>query len=372
MAVVAVALISCEDKKKEEGGETPTPVEKKVVLSDNELDLPQSGTYDLAAVLSPAASLEIVWTSSNEKVALVEEGTVYGVAPGTALIIASAEGYKADTCVVTVYDPYERFTWAGWELWNYNKDEAKQPIILNDTPRYVHLTSGDSVRCILASAYALVWGEGIDFVEDHLEGAGYIAQLNVVPVYMIQEEAGSKWAQYNGMFIGSSYLDIVKYSEFSTDSAYTAAAAVLIDPAQHFAYLTDQTGTAPKGIDGACLTWINFNDDEDYWPYEGLMGTGVLANIDDEIYYNTVVGWSDGYYGLAVTQTAEGLAFVQPYTFANFTAYQYKKIPGQSAPAKAPVRPTATKSHYKSTAAKLNVKALKMEKQIKAPFQIAK
>ena len=375
MAVVAVALISCDKKKDEEpgGGNTPQPKEYKVVLSENELDLPQGYKYQLAATITPANNATITWTSTDEKIAPVdEEGYVYGVAYGTAKIIASAEGAKADTCVVTVYDPLERFAWAGWDTWNYNKDEAGNPIVLNDQLTYVHLTSGDSVRCVLASAYAFLWSEGIDINNSgHLEGEGYIAKLNVVPVYMISEEPGSKWAQYNGKYIGSSYLEVVKYSEFSTDSAYTAAAAILIDPAKHHAYLTDETGTAEKGIDGAYLTWINTADDEDYYPYEGLLGTGVYVYSNDELYYRSVVGWSDGFYGLAVNE--EGTAFVQPYTFANFKAYQYTKLPDQSAPAKAPARPTSiSKSYTKISATKLNVKAIKAEKQNKAPFMIAK
>ena len=370
MAVVAVALISCDKKKDEEPTPVPTPQEAKIVLSENELDLPQGYKYQLVATITPANNTAtITWTSTDESIAPVDEdGYVYGVAYGTAKIIASAEGVKADTCVVTVYDPHARFMWAGWDIWNLNKDDAKNPIILNDTPEYVHLTSGDSIRCVLASAYAFIWGEGIDLIDqDHLEGAGYIAKLDTVPVYVISEEPGSKYAQYNGKFIGSNYLEVVKYSEFSTDSAYTAAAAILIDPTKHFEYITGQG--EEKGIDGAYLTWMNTDDDEDYYPYEGLLGTGIYAYINDELFYNSIVGWSDGLYGLAIDQQG---APVQPYTFANFKAYQYKLLPSQGAPAKAPRQAGISKSYTKTNATKLNVKAINVEKQNKAPFQIAK
>ncbi|WP_165369746.1 Ig-like domain-containing protein [Bifidobacterium pseudolongum] len=67
------------------------------------LDLADGATTQLTAAVAPAAAANkpVKWTSSNEKVAVVKNGVVQGVAKGTATITASVGG-KSDTVTVNV------------------------------------------------------------------------------------------------------------------------------------------------------------------------------------------------------------------------------------------------------------------------------
>ena len=67
------------------------------------LDLANGATTQLTATVAPAAAANkpVKWTSSNEKVAVVKNGVVQGLAKGTATITASVGG-KSDTVTVNV------------------------------------------------------------------------------------------------------------------------------------------------------------------------------------------------------------------------------------------------------------------------------
>lgn len=67
------------------------------------LDLANGATTQLTAAVAPAAAANkpVKWTSSNEKVAVVKNGVVQGMAKGTATITASVGG-KSDTVTVNV------------------------------------------------------------------------------------------------------------------------------------------------------------------------------------------------------------------------------------------------------------------------------
>ncbi|RYQ03450.1 alpha-amylase, partial [Bifidobacterium pseudolongum subsp. globosum] len=67
------------------------------------LDLANGATTQLTATVAPAAaaSKPVKWASSNEKVAVVKNGVVQGLAKGTATITASVGG-KSDTVMVNV------------------------------------------------------------------------------------------------------------------------------------------------------------------------------------------------------------------------------------------------------------------------------
>ena len=83
---------------------------KKIVLSDKSVTLAVNTTWELAAEIAPddATDKTIVWTSSNDKVATVDDhGIITGIEKGTAKITAaSSDGkVKAQTTVkVNEYD----------------------------------------------------------------------------------------------------------------------------------------------------------------------------------------------------------------------------------------------------------------------------
>lgn len=71
-----------------------------ITLSHTKVSIPALTTIYTTATCS-MSGMEISWSSSNEKVATVQNGYIYGVSAGTATITASAGGAKAQ-CTVTV------------------------------------------------------------------------------------------------------------------------------------------------------------------------------------------------------------------------------------------------------------------------------
>ena len=83
-----------------DGGEVET---KPLSLSQSAITIPAGET---ARIVAEGGSGEIVWTTSNDKIATVKDGSVTGVAGGTVTITATAGG-ESVTCTVTVTgDPW--------------------------------------------------------------------------------------------------------------------------------------------------------------------------------------------------------------------------------------------------------------------------
>lgn len=78
-----------------------------VTVSPKTLNLEVGQTRTLTATVTPdnATDKTVTWTSSNDKVATVVDGTVAAVGEGTATITATAANGKKDTCKVTVKVP---------------------------------------------------------------------------------------------------------------------------------------------------------------------------------------------------------------------------------------------------------------------------
>ena len=79
---------------------------ESISLDKSELTLAIDETATLTATITPADASDknITWTSSNEQVADVYDGTITAIAPGTATITAECSGKKAE-CKVTVIIP---------------------------------------------------------------------------------------------------------------------------------------------------------------------------------------------------------------------------------------------------------------------------
>ena len=85
-----------------------TPV-SSITLNTASLDLQKGKTAKLTYTLAPvdATSPFVVWRSSDENVATVEDGVVTAVNPGEATITCKARDDEAEaSCAVTVYDQY--------------------------------------------------------------------------------------------------------------------------------------------------------------------------------------------------------------------------------------------------------------------------
>lgn len=85
----------------------PVVAVTSVTVSSKTLNLEVCQTRTLTATVTPdnATDKTVTWTSSNDKVATVVDGTVAAVGEGTATITATAANGKKDTCKVTVKVP---------------------------------------------------------------------------------------------------------------------------------------------------------------------------------------------------------------------------------------------------------------------------
>ncbi len=113
---------------------------ESVTLSPNEKQLMTGESVNLVMVPKPDnANVNFtIWTSSNEDVAIVENGRVFGVGPGTATITAkvplSNGGFKEDTATITVAGEgealikngtFDNATDTSWQLANGATIEAQ-------------------------------------------------------------------------------------------------------------------------------------------------------------------------------------------------------------------------------------------------------
>lgn len=76
-----------------------------IKLSESQIELSVGETSTLEAIISPnsTGNRDVIWSSSNHEVAIVDKGIIRAIAPGTATITA-AYGNKSDSCTVVVKD----------------------------------------------------------------------------------------------------------------------------------------------------------------------------------------------------------------------------------------------------------------------------
>lgn len=100
VAMMAFSFASCDDEKEEKVASVTG-----VTVSPSTLELKEGTTGTLTAAVAPtnAANKTITWSSSDESVATVNEGTVTAIAEGTATItVKTSDGGYTATCAVTV------------------------------------------------------------------------------------------------------------------------------------------------------------------------------------------------------------------------------------------------------------------------------
>ena len=200
-AIALIGLSGCEPKNPGENSGGNTDGAKVVKISKNQLSLGIDQTEKLTATLDPipASTVKIVWVSDDETVATVSNGVVTGVAEGIANIIASAEGYASDTCIVTITNDavYDNFQIGGYALWNFVSDDF---LLEQDT--VIELGIG-MTSCNLRLAYAWIWDDNIVFDGEKLAGTGRMA-LVFLPVYIITQEGN-----YYGYYVSTDAFTIM-------------------------------------------------------------------------------------------------------------------------------------------------------------------
>ena len=99
--LAASFMVSCGPQEEPPGPAT-IPV-SSVSISQSSVSLEPGGTVSLTATVNPSDATDktVIWSTSNQTVATVNNGTVTAVAEGTATITATAGG-KSASCSVTV------------------------------------------------------------------------------------------------------------------------------------------------------------------------------------------------------------------------------------------------------------------------------
>ena len=334
-AVAMVAMTSCEQKKEE------PKTDLAVVLKPTTLELTIGEQQKVRASVTPATdnAPAVAFASDNEEVATVDKsGLVTAVAVGTANIIASAEGAKSDTCVVTVLDPLDVFKWGGWTLWNLDKTPLSTDTAL------VTLRNGMEVHCVLIPGQFHIWDDGIVFSGNSVSGAGNVV-IAESPIYLIVDSIDQNGPSY--YYLGSSTLTFVDPDEFDmndTTFAYCAAYNKIVGTAEeHYKWLfgdsTYEGGPAIHGLESTYVLYIDYEaQDADYY-FNSLIGPSIFGGEESETdpLYKSNISWFDygfyGYMGLAMDPENPGY-FKEPYEFDHIEERYYEKL--DEAPAESP------------------------------------
>ena len=99
LLAVAFAVVACE-KPEQSATEKPSTVDK-VSVNPSTCEVLIGESITLEAVVDAKGSYTLEWISTNEDVATVDNGTVTGLASGTAIVMAQAGG-KTGSCTVSV------------------------------------------------------------------------------------------------------------------------------------------------------------------------------------------------------------------------------------------------------------------------------
>ena len=299
-AMVALSFTSCEKK--------PEPVSDLTIkLSQKTLDLAVGEEAKLRATVTPAKDgLTLVWKSTDEKVATVTSaGLVTGVATGDCMIIVSAEGAKAETCVVTVTTLFDALEWSGFTLWNHSKDPMTATL---DT---IELSNGMTVVCGVYAGEWHVWDKNIAFdeTEGSVSGAGFVAIYDYVPTYVIVDDLAD--GKFNGYYIGTPGLRA--FEGATVDSLYCVPDGKLTNLVNWATYLMHEESDLDETdcFQGASIHYLDYDNEQGAY-YLGLVKNGTIVGDEAAVQYRMNVTWLDEFYGLKVTE--DGEALVEPLT----------------------------------------------------------
>lgn len=330
-AITGITFAGCERPGQGNNGNG------KITLDQSTMEIPVEGQGKLRAALDPASNtVTVTFTSENPEIATVTNaGIVTGVAAGTVNIIASAEGYQADTCVVNVIEASDAFAWGGMFV---SRNQGYEILNDKDTVK-VTLLDGTQVNCILVAGSGFVWDNNIfldNASETGLSGEGYMAFLDMVPVLQIIDSIDGNGANF--YYVAASAIAFVQEELFNpndTTYQYCAPAGRLGDPAAQLAWAMDETGELESGVKGTELWYLDASSFRGY-PTVGLVGEGVIKGDQNEVFYKTQIGWftEKNAYGLKVVETAEGYVPAEPAAWAPIQYQEYVKSKGEASNAK--------------------------------------
>ena len=155
LLAAAFAFAACEGPE-QSATEKPSTVDK-VIVNPATCEVLIGETITLEAVVEAKGSYDVTWLSTNEDVATVDNGTVKGVASGTAIIMAQA-GTKTGSCTVNVVGvPVESVTIDQVEIYMEEGDVyTLRATVLPENADNKSVTWSSSNESIATSCHALV------------------------------------------------------------------------------------------------------------------------------------------------------------------------------------------------------------------------
>ena len=328
VAFASIALVSCKkDKNEAEGSAT----DLKVVVNPKTSNLVIGGSAKLRASVTPAKEgITFKFESSDAAIASVDaDGIVKALAEGKANIIVSAEGATADTCVVTVSDPYNAFAWSTYMLVDLGSEAISEEyeVTWPDGTKN-HLKNYKGVFYLFDDNIEYVKGTG-------LSGMGYITAVSTA-VAVIQDEGEEK-----GYYVRP---ELVFDNSAPKDSAGVNPESYLGKDAAEWAkwlmdstYINDDIFVQPIHI----WDWDSETTENDI-DYVGYIRNGWVGQYSNGFFYQMNIVWFDinySYYFLKIAEVEDGkYDFVDPYEFGDNIEKYYELLPSQGVKEQKPIR----------------------------------
>lgn len=326
MAFAALAFMGCDPKP--QGNEYT-----KLTFKESKVQLGEGESTKLVVLYEPTTLEAPVceWASSDTTVVAVDQnGTIYGIAAGSANVTAKVGDLEA-VCQVEVLDPMQLIEWGGFALVGLDRTT-----ILSKDTFETTLTSGKDVKCVMIPATYYIWDTDIFLDETGtFNGAGYIMTAEGT-AWLITDDLGKG---PNFHYLGMDELAIVPANEFNPkDTAYAccAAAGTLGDAEQHWAWLNDTTGLVEPAYAGTMIDVVDFNNGGKLLAkFSGYAGPSKFKGDETSARYKANVAWFDYYslYGLTLVEGEDGkYGFKQPVEWAKTTNYYYENLGEEAAP----------------------------------------
>ena len=319
-AIAAFAFVGCKQQN------TPdAPVTGAKVSIAESLELAVGAEEKLRYTLNPVKEgLVVSFTSDNKEVATVTaSGIVTGVAPGQANIIASAEGYESDTCVVTVLSEEDAFAWGSMGLFDISNTPLGEAYIWTSSWNGKEYLVRNYTGTFYIWSSTIIFTNGVGFA-----GSGFMNSVKC-PVAIIQEGSPNGTA---GSYIG---VDLTFDDTLPADSMGVCAAGSLTDPEAWHSYLFDSTYVGENPLKGTALHYVDWDNQDNSIDFVGFIKDGWVGEYSNGIFYKMNITWFDmsqGIYGLKMEQdaTTGQWSFVKPYTFTDRQTIYYEEMPEAS------------------------------------------
>ena len=199
MLVVAVLFSACEPKPtpgENTGGDGAIDASTVMTLNPSELVMVIGEQIRVRPVLNPAPTVDynVVWTSSDKNVVVVENGLLTALTEGEVTVTAQIEGTEIKaTASVVVSNAYDAVDFYDAALWNLRMDEDEnvyeypfKGYILeeNGDTTWVTDVNEDGVDDVVRECYLYVFSKGIYTDDQGLAGENdYLMLVTTASIY---------------------------------------------------------------------------------------------------------------------------------------------------------------------------------------------